>query len=149
MPRSYTSLYYHLVFGTKRRYPLIREEDEPMLYGYIGGILRNLEGKLLAGGGTCDHVHLLVSLSQKHALMDVVRTIKANSSRWFHQTIGRPGFRWQNGYGAFSVSKSGVEPVKQYIARQKIHHRVESYELELVRFFEKHGIPYDVRDILR
>ena len=149
MPRSYISLNYHLVFGTKRRFPMIREEVESDLYSYIGGTLRHLEGKLLAAGGTPDHIHLLVSLSQKHALMDVVRIIKANSSRWLHGSVGQLGFRWQNGYGAFSVSKSGIEPVTRYIARQKIHHQTESFEEELIRFFEKYGIPYDIRDLLQ
>ena len=147
MPRSYISLYYHLVFGTKYREPLIDESIESTLFAVIGSIIRKNDGKLIAAGGMPDHVHLLVSLSQKRAVMDVLRSVKAKSSRWMHLSAGVPEFRWQDGYGAFTVSRSGVDRVKRYIDHQKEHHRKEGYEEELIRFLERHGMPYVRREL--
>src|SRR5262249_14027395 len=118
MPQSYTCLHYHFVFGTKHRHPTITPDIQPRLYDYIGGIVRNEGGVLLAAGGISDHIHLLARLGQHRAVADVLRVVKTNSSKWVRETFPEAAkFRWQDGYGAFGVSFSLVPKVKAYIAR--------------------------------
>ena len=96
---------------TKHREPLISRELQPRLFAYIGGGRRNEGNALLAAGGMPDHVQLLASLSRQTSVAEVVHLVKANSSGWVHQTFPElPGFSWQNGYGAFSVSTSACPP---------------------------------------
>ncbi len=118
MPQTWTSLHYHIVFSTKHRQPTIAAELQHRLFAYLGGLFRAEEGQLIAVGGMPDHVHLLARLNQKHALADVMRIVKANSSRWVHEAFPQlGGFAWQSGYGAFTVGLSTLESVKGYIAR--------------------------------
>ena len=127
MPQSLASLNFHLVFSTKNRQPLIDPEIQERLYEYIGGILRAEKSVLLAAGGMPDHVHLLVSLSRELSIADTLRLVKANSSKWVHETFPhRQNFGWQAGYGAFSVSFSNLPEVKKYIAGQAEHHRIRT-----------------------
>lgn len=146
MPRSYTNLIYHVVFSTKDRRPLIISEREERLYEYIGGIIRGLGGILLAINGIEDHVHLLVKLRPDIAVSDILRDLKANSSGWMHRVFpDTDDFSWQNGYGAFTVSQSQIEKVKAYIARQKVHHKKESFEREFVSMLQKNGIEVEMK----
>jgi REP element-mobilizing transposase RayT len=142
--QTYTQLFYHLVFSTKNREPLILPAWRPDLHAYIGGIVRNRRGELIAAGGIPDHVHLLVRLPADRAVAEAVRDIKAVSSGWRHERDD-PGFSWQGGYGAFTVSKSMVETVTRYIDRQEEHHRGQTFREELVELLQKHGIEYDGR----
>src|SRR5436305_3555708 len=104
MPQSLAALYCHIVFSTKNREALIDEALERPLYAFVGGILRENKGVLVAAGGMPDHLHLLVSMGRESAVSDLVRAIKANSSRWIHEGYPRlASFAWQVGYGAFSV----------------------------------------------
>src|SRR4051812_45462618 len=122
MPQSLVCLPIHFVFSTKGREPLIREEWAARLYDYIGGIARAEKCLLLAAGGMPDHVHLLISLGRTIALADLMRLVKANSSKWIHETFPGQPFAWQNGYGAFAVGHDRVDVVRTYIARQAEHH---------------------------
>ncbi|NOT02195.1 MAG: IS200/IS605 family transposase [Phycisphaerales bacterium] len=148
MPASYTCLHYHVVFSTKDRRPAITVDLQLRLFDYMGGIFASEAGRLLAAGGTDDHVHLLVSLAAQKGLSDVMRVVKTNSSRWLHQTFpDHAGFGWQDGYGAFTVSFSGLARVKEYIAGQAEHHRRVSFQEELVALLNRHRVPYDGRYI--
>jgi putative transposase len=142
MAQTYTQLFYHLVFSTKNRASLILPAWRPDLHAYIGGIVRNRKGDLLAAGGVADHIHLLVRLPADRAVADAVRDIKSVSSGWRHEN-GDPSFGWQYGYGAFTVSKSMVKAVTRYIDRQEEHHRTVTFREEFVKFLRKHGIEYD------
>jgi len=105
MPGAYCNLLYHFVFSTKERRPLIAAAMKPRLREYIRGILKVDEGELLELDGVADHVHLLVRLHPGCAVADVLRMIKANSSKWMNETARRgPRFAWQEGYAAFTVS---------------------------------------------
>ena len=146
MPSSYTCLRYHLIWSTKHRQPLISEDIRDRLFQYIGGIIRDDGGKLLAAGGMPDHVHLLADIGKQQSVVDAVRDIKANSSGWIHKTFPQyQSFAWQTGYGAFTVSYSSVEAVKNYIANQAEHHRKRTFQEEFVEFLQRHGIEYDER----
>ena len=146
MPQSFGSLYFHLIYSTKNREPIITEDLEPRLYEYLGGILRNQEGKLVAAGGTKDHIHLLVSLSRQASIADTVRVLKSNSSGWIHKNFpDQQSFAWQAGYGAFSVSYSGLDAVQAYLANQKQHHTKQTFQEEYRAFLIRHELEYDER----
>ena len=86
MPQSFAAVYVHIVFSTKHR-PAIRSEWSERLYQYVGGIVANGRGELLAAGGTADHVHLLVSLGREWSLANLLRDVKAGSSKWVHDNF--------------------------------------------------------------
>jgi putative transposase len=127
---------------------VIAREFQAELWAYLGGIVRNLDGKALAVNGTADHVHLLVSLPPTVCIADTIRVVKPNSSKWEREKL-HPSFGWQNGYGALSVSLSGAVEVMEYIRRQEEHHRRMTFQEELVAILKKHGIEYDERYVWR
>lgn len=143
MPSTHLSLHIHVVFSTKDRMPLIEPEWRERLHAYLGGVARNLEVVPDAIGGVADHVHLLLGLKATHSLAEVVRGIKAVSSKWVHEEIGQARFKWQEGYGAFSVSPSQREIVKSYIERQEQHHRKRGFQEEYHDFLIKSGVDFD------
>ena len=146
MAQTLVSLYVHIVFATKHRVRIIQPEIEPALYAYIGGIANNNESKLLAAGGDEDHSHLLLSMSKKIGLSELVGDIKRDSSVWIKTQDSRYSlFHWQDGYGAFSVGHTQLNAVKRYIARQKEHHSRVSFEDEFRYFLKKYEMPYDER----
>jgi len=146
---SYTSLLYHIVFATKGREPFLSAEHLPRVQEYIGGILRNLDAKLLAAGGAADHIHLAASLHPLLAVADAVRTVKCNSTNWIRDACPRSrGFAWQDGYAAFSVSKSALPQVERYLAGQTTHHAKRSFVDELKALLKKHGIEFDESRLL-
>lgn len=117
MASTFTNLIYQVVYSTKYRRPLIAPAWCDDLYAYIGGIIKERDGIPLLIGGMPDHIHVLAKLSPKLAIMDVLRDIKAVSSKWVndgHRCHGR--FEWQVGCGAFSVSHSQVEVVREYMS---------------------------------
>jgi REP element-mobilizing transposase RayT len=123
MAQTLVSFYVHLIFSTKNRLDLVDPEIEPSLFAYMGGIANNNGSKLISAGGTANHVHLLVSLSKNLALSELVGDIKRDSSVWIKEKgIKYSRFRWQDGYGAFSVGYTHLNAVKKYIATQKRHH---------------------------
>ncbi len=148
MPQSFAAMYVHLVFSTKNRQPTIRAEWTTRLHAYIGGIIEQRRGVLLAAGGMPDHRHLLVSLGREWSLGDLLRDVKAGSSKWIHDTFDpEHTFAWQIGYGAFSVSQSNLGSVKQYIADQVKHHQTMSYQDEFRELLRKHDVEWDERYI--
>jgi REP element-mobilizing transposase RayT len=148
MPDSYTNLLYHIVFSTKDRRPLITAEYEVQLYDYMGGTIRSAGGISLELNGTNDHVHLLAKLRPDRSVSDVLRDLKANATGWMHDVFpALKDFSWQRGYGAFSVSQSNVDEVRQYIARQKEHHHKLSFRDEFIQFLRANRIECDERYI--
>jgi REP element-mobilizing transposase RayT len=146
MSQSLASVLIHLVFSTKQREPLIVPEFERELYAYMGSLFRDLRCPLLIGNGTEDHVHLLFSMARTVTIADVVEEVKKNSSRWFKtKADSLQGFQWQAGYGAFSVSRSMLDPVRAYITNQKEHHRTRSFQDEYRQLLQLNGIEYDER----
>ena len=145
MPSTHTSLHYHLVFSTKERIPSVHAEIRDRVHAYLGGVIRGIGGTPLEVGGVADHVHLLVGLKPTHVLADVMRVLKGDSSKWLHAELGVRDFAWQEGYGAFTVSKSGVDAVREYVRNQEEHHRKRTFQEEYLEFLEKMGIEYDER----
>lgn len=144
MPHSYSNLLTHIVYSTKNRRPLIDSDLESRLFPYFGGIVRQLGGTLFKVNGVEDHVHLLAQLPPMIAVADAIGKIKGSSTHWIHESfIERSDFSWQRGYGAFSVSKSNVARVVQYIERQKGHHQKQSFQEEFAELLRRHGISVD------
>ncbi len=146
MAQSYCNLIYHIVFSTKERQPWLHDESRTRTNEYLGGSIRKQGGVALIVGGTSDHVHILAKLRQDKTVADVLRDIKCNSSGWVHKTFSwLHEFGWQAGYGAFTVSASQIEKVRQYIANQQEHHRTRSFKEEFIALLDAHGVEYDER----
>lgn len=144
MAQSYTNLIYHIVFSTKNREPLITAETQQRLYEYIGGIIRNKGGIMLEIGGISDHLHVLAKLRPDNSLSNILRDLKANSTGWMHKVFPEmKDFSWQNGYGAFTVSASQVEKVRQYIIKQEQHHAKISFKEEFIKLLRANQIEFD------
>lgn len=146
MPQSLSSILIHLVFSTKYRQPFITADVESDLHDYLGGIFRRCECPSLLIGGTEDHIHALFVLSRTKTVASVVEDVKSSSSKWI-KTKGEAWqtFQWQAGYGAFSVSQSGLEKVKRYIANQKQHHGQTTFQDEYRLLCQKYGVEIDER----
>jgi putative transposase len=146
MSQSFVQIYVHIVFHTKNNKNLILKEIEEELYAYIGGILKNLKSIPIQIGGTTDHLHLLCTLHKTVTLADLMEEVKKSSSKWIKSKgSDYQNFYWQDGYGGFSVSSSGVEVVKKYIISQKEHHKKLSVIDEYRNLLEEYGIPYEER----
>ncbi len=141
-----TRILIHIVFSTKNRGSMISQEIEPELYAYVGGICRRLGSPLLDMGGTADHVHLLVSLAKTISVSDLLLNVKRDSSKWVkEQQNSALRFGWQDGYFAFSIGESGVDPLRKYIAKQKEHHALMDFKEEMRLFLRKYGVDWDER----
>lgn len=142
----YAQLIYHLVFGTKYRQPLIQDDMQSRLYSYIKGLLRNRESRLIEIGGMSDHLHILAHLSPTRAVADMMRDLKALSSKWMNlQPENSSSFEWQRGYGAFTVSYSRVPRLREYIRNQEEHHRVKSFQEEYIEILKRHGVEFQTQ----
>jgi putative transposase len=142
MAHTLANVVFHLIFSTKTRRPLITPGLRTELFAYLGGIIREMQGTALIINGTANHVHMLVRIRPAQSVAEVVRVVKANSSRWAREK-GNDDFAWQTGYGVFSVSESNVPAVSKYIATQEEHHRRRSFEEEFLAFLKKNNIAYD------
>ena len=141
MAGTYTKLYYHIVFSTKHRRPLITPRIEHELHKYLHGTISGICGLPIEVNGAADHIHILAVLPAKIAVSDALRDIKANSSKWMNENGHL--FAWQEGYAAFSVSASLVEAVTEYIHNQPEHHKKRTFEEEFLALLKKHGIAAD------
>lgn len=145
---SFVRSYFHCVWSTKERRPLITSDLEERLHAYMGGIARDNKMKAIAIGGVEDHVHMLLSIHQTVAVSKAIQLIKGGSSKWVHETFPRyRDFTWQEGYGAFSIGVSQVPDTVGYIDNQKTHHAKWDYKAEFLSFLKAHEIEYDPRYI--
>lgn len=143
MPSTHSSLIYHIVYSTKNREKWIPPDFLPNLHAYVGGILRGNGAIAYAVGGVSDHMHLLVGLKTTHVIPDLVRTVKTESSKWIKREISQSAFGWQDGYGIFTVSASGLEKTRSYVLNQEEHHRTMTFQEEYQALLEKCGVSYD------
>jgi len=124
--------------------PWISPAVAERLYPYIGGVVRAEKGALYEIGGVEDHVHLYLRWRPDGRLSDLMRTVKAGSSKWMRETFPElAAFAWQEGYSAFSVSKSREDALKRYIRGQAGHHKTEDFKSELLRVLRAHGAEFD------
>jgi putative transposase len=146
MSSSYCNLLYHIIFSTKRREPWLTAKIRSRTHEYLGGAIRNEEGIAMIINGTADHVHILAKLRQDKAISKLIGELKANSSGWISRTFEDcAGFAWQEGYGAFTVSRSQLPKVHRYIEKQEEHHRRVSFLEEFKILLKAHDLPFDER----
>ena len=144
MANTYTQIYIQIVFAVKGRQNLIAKENREELHKFITGIVTNRGQKLFAVFAMPDHVHILVSIGPTILISDLVRDIKAGSSKFINDNNWINGkFNWQEGYGAFSYSKSSVDSVVKYILNQEEHHKKKTFKEEYLGLLEKFEIEYD------
>jgi REP element-mobilizing transposase RayT len=150
MANTYTQIYIHVVFAVEGRQNLLKPEHNNELQKYITGIVSAQKQKLIAINNMPDHLHMLVGLSPDCSLSDLVRDVKAGSSKFINEKrwmIGR--FSWQEGFGAFSHSRSQLGTVIRYIENQQKHHARKSFREEYITLLERFGVDYDARYIFR
>jgi len=144
MPNTYSQIYIQIVFMVKGRLNLIPKQCREELHKYITGIVQNREQKMLSVFCMPDHTHLLVGLKPAIAISDLVRDIKAGSSNFINDSEWMSGkFNWQEGFGAFSYSRSHIDTVIKYILNQEDHHRKKTFKEEYIEFLKKYKIKYD------
>lgn len=135
MANTYSSLNYHFVFSTKNREPWLVQDIESRVWSYIGGIARAHDMKALQVGGIEDHIHALVLSPPAIAPCQIAQYLKGASSSWIHDEFPKlRSFRWQDGYGAFSVSNSRIGEVIKYIQNQREHHRTNLFKMSTENF---------------
>lgn len=148
MANTYSQLYVHIVFAVKYRNNSIAESWKVQLYKYITGIISNKNQKLMIINGISSHIHLLIGIKPNCNLSDLVRDIKASSSKWINeQKYTEHKFEWQTGFGAFSVSQSQIDKVIDYIKNQEKHHAKISFKQEYISLLKAYQINYDEKYI--
>jgi REP element-mobilizing transposase RayT len=144
MANTYTSLHYHLIFSTKSRARWLSPEIEQRVWKYLGGIARRLKMTALQVGGTADHIHALVLAPASYSPSQIAQFLKGDSSKWIHdEWPALRDFAWQDGYSAFTVSKSNLPEVIRYVQNQDQHHRKKTFQEEYLEFLKTHGIQYE------
>jgi REP-associated tyrosine transposase len=144
MANTYSQIYIQIVFAVQGRQNLIKKKHREELHKYISGIVKNRNQKMLSIFAMPDHIHLLVGLKPNISISDLVRDIKAGSSKFINESSWIRGrFNWQKGYGAFSYSKSDIDRVINYILNQEQHHKKENFKEEYIRFLKKFEIEYN------
>ncbi len=150
MPNTYTQIYVHIVFAVQGRQNLISEKYREKLEKYICGIVSNKKSKPLAIYCNPDHTHILIGLHPSISISDMARDIKANSSKWINEQrliVGK--FNWQEGFGAFTYSKSQIDVVVKYILNQPQHHKKTSFKEEYIDLLKKFEIDYNEKYLFK
>ncbi len=150
MANTYTQIHIQAVFSVQSRECIIQNIWKDELYKYITGIIQNNDHKLLAINGMPDHIHILFGLRPSQSISDLMQDIKGSSSKWInHKKLVRGNFSWQEGFGAFSYSKTDLPNVIQYINNQTIHHRGITFAEEYLEMLKKFEIDYDDRYLFK
>jgi putative transposase len=144
MANTYTQMHIQAVFAVKYRKAMIAPEWKTELQGVIGNLINENECKTLIVNGVEDHMHCFFTLSPKIAISDLMKAVKAKSSKWINDNhLTEEKFAWQDGYGAFSYSRSHINNVYKYVERQEEHHKKQTFKEEYLDFLIKFEIDYD------
>ncbi len=144
MANTYTQIFVHIVFAVQGRQNIITEKYREQLEKYICGIISNKKSKPLAIYCNPDHTHILIGLHPSVAISDMVRDIKASSSKWINEKKWFKGkFKWQEGFGAFTYSKSQIDAVVKYILNQPIHHKKKTFREEYIDLLKKFNVDFN------
>ena len=150
MANTYTQIHLQAIFAVKYRQALISINWEDQLYRYITAIIQNEGHKMIQINGMPDHIHILFGMRPKQALSVLMQHIKQDSSIWINSNgLTNKKFTWQQGYGAFSYSKSQLPRVIAYIKNQKEHHKKITLQKEFIDLLREHAIEYDERFIFK
>jgi putative transposase len=150
MANTYTQIHVQFVFAVKYRNGLIIPSLKEELYQYISGIIKHHNHKLLAINGMPDHIHIFIGMRPTQSISDLMQDIKGSSSKWINEKkFLKVKFEWQEGYGAFSYSKSHVDNVINYIKNQEEHHKKESFRDEYLNILNRFEVDYDEKYIFK
>ncbi len=149
MGHVYYKIWIHLIWSTKNRFPFLTVEIRNKTFDHIIKKAAEKEFYIDEINGYSDHCHILIPLYPKYAISEVVNNFKGESSHWINsEKLTTTHFAWQDGYSAFSVSESQVEKVREYIKKQKDHHKKKSYVEELKKLLDLHNIKFDKTNLL-
>ena len=150
MANTYTQLYIHFVFAVKFRQALIQPQWEERMHKYITGIVHSNHHKLLAINSVPDHIHMFIGLDPKQSISELMRLVKGDSSEFVNkQALTVSKFQWQDGYGAFSNSRSQINEVVNYIKMQKQHHQKKTFKEEYLKMLKDYEFDYDEKYIFQ
>jgi putative transposase len=150
MANTYHQIHIQSIFAVKKRTGLIQKEWKDELYKYITGVIQKYDHKLLTINGMPDHVHIFFGMRPTQSLSDLIQDVKGGSSKWINEKkFIKAKFEWQEGFGAFSYSKSQASRVIAYIQNQETHHRKITFLDEYKKFLEKFEVDYDERYIFK
>lgn len=150
MANTYSQIYIQAIFAVEQRASLIRSEWKEELFKYIGGIFRNKNQKLIAIGGVEDHIHILFGLKPNVAISDLVRDVKSDSTEFIKKKgFVRSRFNWQEGFGAFSYSRSQLDAVAKYVLNQEKHHAKRTFKDEYVQLLDRFEVEYEDRYLFK
>jgi putative transposase len=148
MPQSLAMIYIHAIFSTKHRLAFLEKSWREELFHVLGGEANQIGCQSMIVGGVEDHVHILFQLKRTISVAEAIGVIKSTSSSWINENRRTPThFEWQGGYGAFSVSQSNVEAVKNYILRQPEHYAKQTFQDELREWLARYELTWDERYI--
>ena len=143
-PGAFTQLYVHLVFAVKYRERFLTKEIRDELFKYISGIISNRKHKVIIINGIADHIHILIGLNPNDKISDLVACLKRESSSFINEKqFFRGKFHWQDGYGAFSYSRSQLDVIYKYIANQEFHHKKKTFREEYVELLKRFEVKFD------
>ena len=147
MPQSLSRLIVHIIFSTKGRQPFLADQSlRTEMHAVLGALCSKLDSPVIRVGGVADHVHIACHLGRTRAISDLIKEIKRESSKWIKaRRRPVPGFEWQSGYAAFSISPTHVDRLVEYINHQEEHHRKESFQDELRRILTNYQLEWDER----
>ena len=146
---TYTSLTYHIVFSTKYANKTLEKSNRERLYRFIWGIIKNKNSKLYQIGGVEDHIHILTEIRPSISVSSFIKDIKLSSNSFIKEEELFPSFEnWQNGYGAFTVDKSRIAGLVNYIKNQEEHHKKIDFKEEYKQILHEHGVEFDEKYLL-
>jgi len=145
-PGNFTQIYVHIVFAVKKRESLLNDKIRNHIFEYMSGIATTMKHKSIIINGVANHVHILLGLNPAISISNTVYSLKRSSSLYINKEKMCDGkFAWQEGYGAFTYSRSQIKNVYRYIQNQEMHHKKKSFRDEYVDFLEKFEIDFDKR----
>ena len=143
MPNTYSQAYFHIVFAVKHRVSLIQKPWKDELEKYITGIVQNHKHKMLAINTMPDHMHLFIGYNLNQKIPDLVFEIKTSSNRWIRESrLCKHKFDWQQGYGAFTHSRSQIDGVVKYVLNQEKHHQNTTFKDEYLEILRRNDIAF-------
>ncbi|MFB9075945.1 IS200/IS605 family transposase [Flavobacterium procerum] len=149
MANTYTQLHIQFVFAVKYRKALIAPEWKDKLHKYITGIIQSSQHKMLCINSMPDHIHIFIGMRPTQSISSLMQNVKAESTKWIKEQQLAKDFAWQEGYGAFSYSRSHVPNVIRYIENQEQHHKKETFLEEYQKQLKVFEIEYDDRYIFK
>ncbi|WP_439490873.1 IS200/IS605 family transposase [Algoriphagus sp.] len=148
MPNTYTQIHIHLIFAVKFRKAQIQPSWKERLHQYLTGIIQANKHKVLQIESMPDHIHILFGMRPDQSLSSLIQNVKTESSKWINvNKLSSSKFHWQDGFGAFSYSKSQLPQVIKYIQNQEEHHSKKTFIEEYKSILDAFDLDWDEKYI--